>query len=68
MLPEVKKRLLALTNDNVREVKIAAIQALAESADPEPEIIERFLLLSNDMVKEVKVAATIALGRINRLL
>ncbi|TCL06730.1 MULTISPECIES: hypothetical protein [Sodalis] len=68
MLPDVKKRLIALTNDNIREVKIAAIQALAESADPEPEILERLLLLSNDVVKEVKVAATLALGRINRLL
>ncbi len=68
MLPDVKKRLITLTNDNIREVKIAAIQALAESADPEPEILERLLLLSNDVVKEVKVAATLALGRINRLL
>ncbi|XBS68891.1 hypothetical protein ABK905_20365 [Acerihabitans sp. KWT182] len=68
MLPDVKKRLIALSNDNMREVKIAAIQALAESADPEPEIVERLLLLSNDVVKEVKVAATLALGRINRLL
>jgi len=68
MLPEVSKRLLALTNDNVRDVKIAAIQSLAESADPTPEIIDRLLTLSNDLVKEVKVAAVMALGRINRQL
>jgi HEAT repeat protein len=68
MLPEVIKRLITLTNDNVRDVKIAAIQALGESAEPAPEIIDRLLLLSNDVVKEVKVAATLALGRINRQL
>lgn len=68
MLPEVTKRLLTLTNDNVRDVKIAAIQSLGESADPTPEIIDRLMSLTNDLVKEVKVAAIIAIGRINRQL
>jgi hypothetical protein len=66
MQQAVVNRLLLLTNDLVKDVKIAAIQALGEGAPATQEVEARLMVLTNDLVKDVKVAAINALGRIYR--
>ncbi|UIL51532.1 HEAT repeat domain-containing protein [Pantoea agglomerans] len=62
----VVNRLLALTNDLNKDIKIAAIQALGEGSSPTHEIESRLLQLTNDLNKDIKIAAINALGRIYR--
>lgn len=66
MILAVVNRLLALTNDLNKEVKIAAILALGEGATATAEVENRLLQLTNDLTKDVKIAAINALGRIYR--
>ncbi|MDU7134985.1 MAG: HEAT repeat domain-containing protein [Enterobacteriaceae bacterium] len=66
MAPAAITRLLELTRDINHEVKIAAIYALGEGADPVPAAVTRLLELTRDINNEVKVAAIRATGRISR--
>ncbi len=66
MLPNVRARLLELTQDINNQVKIAAIYALGEGGVALPEITARLLELSRDINNDVKIAAAKALGRMSR--
>lgn len=66
MIQAVVNRLLSLTNDLNKDIKIAAIHALGEGASPTHDIENRLLQLTNDLNKDIKIAAISALGRIYR--
>ncbi|WP_337027201.1 HEAT repeat domain-containing protein [Pantoea eucalypti] len=66
MIQVVVARLMALTNDLNKDVKISAIQALGEGASPSHEIENRLMQLTNDINQDVKIAAIKALGRLYR--
>ncbi|WP_145490124.1 HEAT repeat domain-containing protein [Yersinia rohdei] len=66
MAPAVISRLLALTNEHNKDIKIAAIYALGEGGDPSPTVLQSLLALTNDLNNDVKVAAIKALGRVSR--